>query len=87
MASLILITLRDWFFILSCITFSFLDHFEETRFKEKYLVEKVGVQTQTCIQDPYNLSLRRVALGPNLYFRADGTVDQDPLHYWGYEFN
>ena len=51
------------------------------------MVEKVGVQTQTCIQDPYNLSLRRVALGPNLYFRADGTVDQDPLHYWGYEFN
>ena len=51
------------------------------------MVEKVGVQTQTCSQDPYNLSLRRVALGPNLYFRADGTVDQDPLHYWGYGFN
>ena len=64
----------------------YLDHFEETRFKEKLLVEKVGVQTQSCSHDPYNLGIRRVALGPNLYFRADGTLDPDPIHYWGYSF-
>lgn len=49
------------------------------------LVEKVGVQTQTSSKDPHNLYLRRVVVGPNLYFRADGTRDKEPLHYWGYD--
>ena len=60
-----------------------LDNFEDTRFKEKMLVEKVGVQTQTSSKDPYNLNQRRVVLGPNLYFKSDGTNDENPLHYWG----
>ena len=64
----------------------YLDHFEETRFKEKLLVEKVGVQTQSCSHDPYNLGIRHVALGPNLYFSADGTLDPDPTHYRGCAF-
>ena len=59
------------------------DLFEETRFNEKRLVEKVGVQTQTSVEDPLDLSLRRIVLGPNLYFKADGTRDADPIHYWG----
>ena len=47
------------------------------------LVEKVGVQTQTSSKDPRNVSLRRVAVGPNLYFCGDGSRDTDPIHYWG----
>ena len=47
------------------------------------IVEKVGVQTQTSSKDPFDLSLRRVVLGPSLYFKADGTRDSDPIHYWG----
>ena len=47
------------------------------------LVEKVGVQTQTSACDPYNLDKRRIVLGPDLYFRADGSRDPDPIHYWG----
>ena len=47
------------------------------------LVEKVGVQTQTSAKDPTNLDLRRVVIGPKLYFKADGTKDDAPLHYWG----
>ena len=69
----------DLFFIKICI----LDQFEETRYKEKMLVEKVGVQTQTSSKDPFNLNSRRVVVGPNLYFRADGSPDPDPIHYWG----
>ena len=46
-------------------------------------MEKVGVQTQTSSKDPFDLSLRRVVLGPSLYFKADGTRDSDPIHYWG----
>ena len=60
-----------------------LDHFEDTQFKEKFLVEKVGTQTQTSSKDPFNLNLRRIAIGPNLYFTHSGTVDPDPIHYWG----
>ena len=60
-----------------------LDLFEEIRFKEKILVEKVGAQTQTSSKDPENLSLRRIVVGPSLYFRADGTRDTAPIHYWG----
>ena len=56
--------------------------FEDTKFQEKMLVEKVGVQTQTSSRDPKDLSLRRIAVGPNLYFRADGSRDPDPIHYW-----
>ena len=66
---------------------SFPDNFEETRFKEKFLVEKVGVQTQTSSKEPFNLSLRRVAVGPDLYFRGDGTRDSDPIHYWGFVYH
>ena len=62
-----------------------LDHFEATKFKEKMLVEKVGVQKQTSSKDPFNLSLRRVVVGPCLYFKADGTRDLEPIHYWGLE--
>ena len=47
------------------------------------LVEKVGVQTQTSSKFPTDPNMRRVVVGPNLYFRADGTPDPDPLHYWG----
>ena len=47
------------------------------------LVEKVGVQTQTAMKDPFNLTARRIVLGPGLYFRADGSRDPDPIHYWG----
>lgn len=60
-----------------------LDNFEDTRFKEKFLVEKVGVQTQTCTKDPSNLNIRRAVVGPDLYFKGDGTRDPDPIHYWG----
>ena len=63
--------------------FSDLDYFEDTKFREKMLVEKVGVQTQTSSKDPRNVSLRRVAVGPNLYFCGDGSRDTDPIHYWG----
>ena len=63
--------------------YAILDNFEETRNKEKYLVEKVGVQTQTSAKDPLNLAMRRVVLGPGLYFKGDGTRDPDPIHYWG----
>ena len=72
------------FITLTNLLFSLKDQFEATRYKEKMLVEKVGTQTQTSSRDPYNLSLRRTVLGPNLYFKADGTVDTDPIHYWGY---
>ena len=47
------------------------------------MVEKLGTQTQTSKVDPLNLSLRRIVLGPNLYFKADGTRDEQPIHYWG----
>ena len=50
-----------------------LDQFEDTHYKEKLLVEKVGVQTQTSSKDPTNLDIRRTVVGPNLYFKADGT--------------
>ena len=50
-----------------------LDNFEATRYKEKMLVEKVGVQTQTSSKFPTDPNMRRVVVGPNLYFRADGT--------------
>ena len=63
--------------------YSFLDNFEDTRYKEKMLVEKVGVQTQTSSKDPFNLFSRRIVVGPTLYFRADGTQDPEPIHYWG----
>ena len=46
-------------------------------------MEKVGVQTQTSCKDPRNLSARRVCVGPDLYFKADGNQDPDPIHYWG----
>ena len=65
------------------LNLSFLDHFEETNFKEKMLVEKVGTQTQTCSKDPFDLTLRRIVVGPNLYFCADGSLDPNPIHYWG----
>ena len=65
------------------LTLFLTDQFEETRYKEKELVEKVGVQTQTSAKDCFNLSLRRTVVGPNLYFRADGSPDPDPIHYWG----
>ena len=55
-----------------------LDNFEATRYKEKMLVEKVGVQTQTSTKFPTDPNMRRVAVGPNLYFRADGAPDPDP---------
>ena len=35
------------------------------------------------VEDPKNLNSRRIVLGPNLYFKADGTRDEDPIHYWG----
>ena len=60
-----------------------LDNFEATRYKEKMLVEKVGVQTQTSSKHPGDPNMRRVVVGPKLYFRADGTPDPEPLHYWG----
>ena len=63
--------------------FIFKDNFEATRFKEKMLVEKVGTQTQTSRKAPLDLNLRRIVLGPKLYFKADGTQDKDPIHYWG----
>ena len=47
------------------------------------LVKKVGVQTQTSAKDPKDLNLRRVAVGPDLYFHADGSRDPDPIYYWG----
>ena len=62
---------------------TFLDQFEETHFKEKMLVEKVGTQTQTSSKDPFDLNLRRTVVGPNLYFCADGSLDPNPIHYWG----
>ena len=43
----------------------------------------MGVQTQTSSRDPRNLSARRLCLGPDLYFKADGNRDPDPIHYWG----
>ena len=61
----------------------FTDQFEATHYKEKMLVEKVGVQTQTSAKDPKNVDMRRIVLGPNLYFKADGTADENPIHYWG----
>ena len=48
------------------------------------LAEKVGVQTQTSSKDPQNWNQRRIVLGPHLYFKADGSKDTDPIHYWGY---
>ena len=60
-----------------------LDQFEETDNKQKMLVEKVGIQTQTSRKEPFNLSLRRCVLGPDLYFLADGSTDPDPIHYFG----
>ena len=51
------------------------------------LAEKVGVQTQTSCKDPQNWNLRRIVLGPHLYFKADGSKDTDPIHYWGYVLN
>ena len=60
-----------------------LDQFEATRFKKKQLVEKVGTQTQTSRLQPFNMGKRRIVLGPKLYFKADGTKDDDPIHYWG----
>ena len=60
-----------------------LDNFEATKYKEKMLVGKVGVQTQTSSKYPTDPNMRRVVVGPNLYFRADGSPDPDPLHYWG----
>ena len=60
-----------------------LDIFEETKDKRKTLVEKIGVQTQTSSEDPYNLNLRRICIGPDLYFKADGSRDDDPIHYFG----
>ena len=60
-----------------------IDNFEDTRLTQKSLVEKVGVQTQTSKSDPFNSSLRRIVLGPKLYFKSDGTRDSEPLHYWG----
>ena len=56
------------------------DPFEETKYKEKMLVEKVEVQTQTSSKDTFNLDLRRIVLGPHLYFRADGSPDPEPFH-------
>jgi hypothetical protein len=47
------------------------------------LVEKIGVQTQTSSQAPFNLELRRACIGPNLYFKADGSIDENPIHYFG----
>ena len=46
-------------------------------------MEKVGVQTQTSSKDPLDMSKRRIVLGPNLYFKSDGTRDDNPIHYWG----
>ena len=59
------------------------DQFEETRYKEKALVEKVGVKTQTSSKDSFFLSLLRTFVWTNLYFRADGSPDPNPIHYWG----
>ena len=60
-----------------------VDHFDATNGKVKTLVEKIGVQTQTSRRDPMNLDQRRICLGPNLYFRADGSKDLEPIHYFG----
>ena len=42
-----------------------LDQFEETRYKEKMLVEKVGVQTQTTVAAKKNVTLTKDEI---LYF-------------------
>ena len=46
-------------------------------------MEKLGTQTQTSRLNPFDMSLRRIALGPQLYFKADGTRDDNPMHYFG----
>ena len=47
------------------------------------LVEKIGVQTQTASKDPTNLEQQRICIGPNLDFKADGSRDPSPIHYFG----
>ena len=60
-------------------------HFSLLFLKYKFLnltFHKVGWQTQTTARNPRDLSIRRAVLGPSCYLTADGTVDNDPIHYW-----
>ena len=40
------------------------DQFEATHYKEKMLVEKVGVQTQTSAKDPNMWACKELSMGP-----------------------
>ena len=76
---------------------SMLNNFATSaNFRRMEFVECVGFQHHTAkargglckhsAQDPNLVGIDfhyfRYCYGPNLFFKADGSVDQDPLHFW-----
>ena len=76
---------------------SMLNNFATSaNFRKMEFVECVGFQHHTAkargglsrqtAQDPdhagLDLHFFRYCFGPNLFFKADGSVDEDPIHFW-----
>ena len=45
------------------------------------MVENIGTQLTMAHEDPKNLARRKNVLGPDLFFKSDGSIDPKLLHY------
>ena len=55
--------------------------FEANDGKILHLVENIGTQLPMAHEDPRNLAKRKTVLGPGLFFKSDGSLDENPCHY------